>query len=146
MKNERVPVIAASISRYDGMDVLIGEDEKLYIGKQENYHHILSEHTAYYDNSDGRLRFVSENQKLFHFLAGGKGYAISQDEMLRRGCFSINDYAEFAALQKGMLSDFVLIKQLMFGDVPFKPPETPSTCRKKSAPKKSRGQGQTMER
>lgn len=93
MKNERVPIIAASVSRYEGMDVLMGKDE-----------------------------------------------------MLRRGCFSMNDYAEFANLQKGILSDLVLIKQLMFGDVSFKPPETSSMRRKKDAPKKSRGRNQSTER
>lgn len=146
MKNDRIPIIAASISRYEGMDVLIGKDEKLYIGKQENYHTIPAEHTAYYDNSDGSLRFVSTNQKLFHFLSGSDGYVLSQEEMVRCGYLSVHDYTEFAALQSGTLSDLVLKKPLMFDGVPFKPPEKTSIHRKKGAPKKSRGRDRPMER
>ncbi|RKJ39833.1 hypothetical protein D7X94_10435 [Acutalibacter sp. 1XD8-33] len=146
MRNDKIPIIAASISRYEGMDVLIGKDEKLYIGKQENYHTVMSEHTAYYDNSDGSLRFVSINQKLFHILSGSDGYVLSQDEMVRRGYFSVHDYSEFAALQNGTLSDLVLTKLLMFDGIPFKPPEKSSMRRKKGAPKKSRSRGQPMER
>lgn len=146
MKNDKVRIIAASISRYEGMDVLMGADEKIYIGKQENYHHVISEHIAYYDNSDGSLRFVSISQKLFHLLSGSEGYVLSQDEMVRRGYLSVYDYAEFAALQKGILSDLVLIKPLMFDGVPFKPPGKSSLHRKKSTPKKPRGRGQPVER
>lgn len=146
MKNDRVPIIAASISRYEGMDVLMGEDEKIYIGKQKNYHNVLSEHISYYDNSDGSLRFVSANEAIFHLLSGSEGYVLSQDEMVRRGYHSVHDYAEFADLQKGMLSDLVLATPLMFDGIPFKPPEESSMCRKKNAPNKSRGRDRPMER
>ena len=146
MRNDKIPIIAASISRYKGMDVLMGKNEKLYIGKQENYHTAPSEHTAYYDNSDGSLRFVSTNQKLFHFLSGSEGYILSQGEMVRRGYLSVEDYTEFAALQKGALSDLVLIKPLMFDGIPFKPPEKASIRRKKGAPKKARSRDRPMER
>lgn len=146
MGSDRVPIIAALISRYEGMDVLIGEDEKLYIGKRENYHVEPPEYTAYYDNSDKSLLLVSANQKLFYLLGCGEGYVLSQREMLRRSYHSEGDYAEFAALQKGILADLVLTKPLMFDGVPFIPPEEMSMRRKKGPPAKSRNKARPKER
>lgn len=133
MESDRVPIIAALISRYEDMDVLIGKDEKLYLGKRENCHVEPPEYTAYYDNFNKSMRFVSTNKKLFYLLGCGEGYVLSQREMLRCGYHSEGDYAEFAALQKGVLADLVLTKPLLFDGVPFMPLEELPFRRKKGA-------------
>ena len=138
MGNEQVPIIAALISRYKGMVVLVSKDKKIYIGRQESYHVVPPEHIAYYDNSDGSLRFVSTNQKMFHFLGYGDGYIYSQKEMMRRGYHSESDYKEYAALQKDLLSDFTMTKEIDFDGTTFMPPEELPGRRKKGVPSKPR--------
>lgn len=55
---------------------------------------------------------------MYYFLYG-QGWTVSQKEMIDKGVFSEADYAEFARLQKGVLSQLEKIRDIEFGGVPF---------------------------
>lgn len=82
--------------------------ERVYLGKRENY-----DNAGHYDNSDGSLIFVSDNIKMDSFLSGS-GWVLSQQEMIDNGAFTLEDYAEFAALRAGLLSQFVEVREIKF--------------------------------
>lgn len=82
-----VPIKSAVISNYEGMDALVGEDGRVYLGRRENYHSGIGEDTrAWYDNWDGSLQLISDNVKMFHFLYGD-GWVLSQRQMRREHWF-----------------------------------------------------------
>lgn len=108
---------SAAISNYKGMTAFIGYDNKLYLGKSENYL-FRDNGFAYYDNSDKSLTYITDNLTLYPFLHGS-GWVCSQQEMLDNGSFTKGVYAEFDRLQKGVLSQFEQIRELKFADKPF---------------------------
>ena len=113
---------SAAISNYKGMTAFVGCDDKLYLGKSENY--IFSESGfAYYDNSDKSLTYITDNLTLYPFLYRS-GWVCTQQEMLDNGSFTKESYAEFDRLQKGVLSQFEQIWELKFADKPFNYLET----------------------
>ena len=114
---EIVELQAAVISNYEGYVALCQFDrnkrwgqgvERVYLGKRENY-----DNAGHYDNSDGSLIFVSDNIKMDRFLSGS-GWVVSQQEMIDNGAFTPEDYAEFAALRAGLLSQFVEVREIKF--------------------------------
>lgn len=114
---EIVELQAAVISNYEGYVALCQFDrnkrwgqgvERVYLGKRENY-----DNAGHYDNSDGSLIFVSDNIKMDRFLSGS-GWVVSQQEMIDNGAFTLEDYAEFAALRAGLLSQFVEVREIKF--------------------------------
>ena len=118
-----VLITAAAISNYEGMDALVDLDDRVYLGKRENYHPCIGEEThAYYDDSDGSLQLISDNVKMFHFLYG-EGWTLSQRQMRRQHCFTKADYIEFASLRDGVLSHYPLIREVTFSGQPFVPPK-----------------------
>lgn len=130
-----IPIRSASISNYVGMDALVGADDRVYLGKHENYQFTptasLEEPiAAYYDNADGSLQFLSDNLKIYHFLYG-EGWALSQRQMRREHCFTKGDYIEFAHLRDGILSRYPLIREVTFADQPFIPPKAYSRERRR---------------
>ena len=113
---------SAAISNYKGMTAFVGYDNKLYLGKSENY--LFGDNGfAYYDNSDKSLTYITDNLTLYPFLYGS-GWVCSQQEMLDNGSFTKEVYAEFDRLQKGVLSQFEQIRELKFADKPFNYLET----------------------
>ena len=113
---------SAAISNYKGMTAFVGCDDKLYLGKSENY--IFGESGfAYYDNRDKSLTYITDNLTLYPFLYGS-GWVCTQQEMLDNGSFTKEVYAEFDRLQKGVLSQFEQIRELKFADKPFNYLET----------------------
>mgnify|MGYP006990195032 CR=1 FL=1 len=49
------------------MDALVGQDGRVYLGRQENYFPSVEDGVpSYYDNSDNSLQLVSDNAKIFH--------------------------------------------------------------------------------
>ena len=113
---------SAAISNYKGMTAFVGYDNKLYLGKSENY--LFGDNGfAYYDNSDKSLTYITDNLTLYPFLYGS-GWVCSQQEMLDNGSFTKEIYAEFDRLQKGVLSQFEQIRELKFADKPFNYLET----------------------
>lgn len=119
----KIPITAAAISNYEGMDALVDQDDRVYLGKRENYHSCLGEEThAYYDDSDGSLQLISDNVKMFHFLYG-EGWTLSQRQMRRERCFTKADYIEFASLRDGILSHYPMIREVTFAGKPFVPPK-----------------------
>ena len=113
---------SAAISTYKGMTAFVGCDDKLYLGKSENY--IFGESGfAYYDNGDKSLTYITDNLELYPFLYGS-GWVCSQQEMIENGSFTKEIYAEFDRLQKGVLSQFEQIRELKFADKPFNYLET----------------------
>ena len=113
---------SAAISNYKGMTAFVGYDNKLYLGKSENY--LFSDNGfAYYDNSDKSLTYITDNLTLYPFLYGS-GWVCSQQEMLDNGSFTKEIYAEYDRLQKGVLSQFEQIREIRFADKPFNYLET----------------------
>lgn len=102
---------AASISNYENKNgeryVVLSRGEEVYLGKQKNYDR------GRYDNSDDSLIFVSENGKMFSFLSGS-GWTVSQQKLIDNGAFTPEDYAEFAALRVGLLSQFLEVREVKF--------------------------------
>ena len=62
-------IASAAASNYEGMDALVGEDGRVYLGRSENYCPGDGEAPAFYDNSDNSLQLISDNIKMFHFLS-----------------------------------------------------------------------------
>ena len=113
---------SAAISNYKGMTAFVSYDDRLYLGKSENY--LFGDNGfAYYDNSDKSLTYITDNLTLYPFLYGS-GWVCSQQEMLDNGSFTKEVYAEFDRLQKGVLSQFEQIRELKFADKPFNYLET----------------------
>lgn len=64
-----IAIRSATASNYQGMIAMVGEDNRVYLGKPENcYLSPDGEAPAYYDNSDRSLRLISDNIRIFHFL------------------------------------------------------------------------------
>lgn len=123
---KHLPVVAAAVSNYTGMDALIGVNGAVYLGKRENYHrNDAPSGCSYYDNDDGSLCFIFMEQKMFDFLYG-KGFVLSQAEMLHHGLTAEN-YAEYAELRDGVLRQFEQNREICFGNVPFEPPKQERT-------------------
>ena len=113
---------SAAISNYKGMTAFVGCDDKLYLGKSENY--IFGESGfAYYDNGDKSLTYITDNLELYPFLYGS-GWVCSQQEMIENGSFTKEIYAEYDRLQKGVLSQFEQIRTVKFAGEPFNYLET----------------------
>lgn len=113
---------SAAISNYKGMTAFVGCDDKLYLGKSENY--IFGESGfAYYDNGDKSLTYITDNLELYPFLYGS-GWVCSQQEMIENGSFTKEIYAEYERLQKGVLSQFEQIRTVKFAGEPFNYLET----------------------
>lgn len=107
-------ITAAAKSRYDGMVALFTMDDKIYIGKSENY-----DNKGHYDNADNSLLYVSECQAAFTFLSS-EGCIYPQDEALNRGIYTKEEYEEFSRitdflLQAGLTPE----KEFCFADKPF---------------------------
>ncbi len=116
-------IASAAVSNYEGMDALVGQDGRVYLGRRENYHSGIEDGTAaVYDNSDGSLQLISDNVKMFHFLYG-EGWPLSQRQMRRERCFTKADYIEFASLRDGVLSRYRPIREVTFAGKPFAPPK-----------------------
>lgn len=120
MNYKIIEIVSAINSNYVGMVALVDENDKVYLGKKENYHFTPGE-PAYYDNKDNSLCFISNNSKIFSFLYG-TGWVLSQKEMLEHG-FTMDLYKEFNSLQKGILKDFKIHTEIHFKDKPFLSPE-----------------------
>ena len=84
-------IASAAASNYEGMDALVGEDGRVYLGRSENYCPGDGEAPAFYDNSDNSLQLISDNIKMFHFLYG-EGWPVSQRQMRRERCFTKAEY------------------------------------------------------
>lgn len=120
---EEVLIASATASNYEGMDALVGQDGRVYLGRRDYYHDGTdSSSPAYYDNSDGSLQLISDNIKMFHFLYG-EGWGISQRQLRRKRCFTKADYIEFASLRDGVLSRYQPIREVTFAGKPFTPPK-----------------------
>ncbi len=116
-------IASAAVSNYEGMDALVGQDGRVYLGRRENYHSGIEDNTAaVYDNSDGSLQLISDNVRMFHFLYG-EGWSLSQRQMRRERCFTKADYIEFASLRDGVLSRYRPIREVTFAGKPFAPPK-----------------------
>lgn len=104
---------SAALSNYEGYVSLCQFDrdkpcgqgvERVYLGKRENY-----DNAGHYDNSDDSLIYVSDNLNMDDFLSSS-GWVLSQQEMIDKGFFTVEDYAEFAALRSGPLKQFKEIR------------------------------------
>lgn len=116
-------IASAAASNYEGMDALVGQDGRVYLGRRENYHSGIEDGAAaVYDNSDSSLQLISDNVKMFHFLYG-EGWPLSQRQMRRERCFTKADYIEFASLRDGVLSRYRPIREVTFAGKPFAPPK-----------------------
>ncbi|CUU82697.1 Domain of uncharacterised function (DUF955) [Campylobacter hyointestinalis subsp. hyointestinalis] len=107
-------ITAAAKSRYDGMVALFTMDDKIYIGKSENY-----DNKGHYDNKDNSLLYVSDCQAAFTFLSS-EGCIYPQDEALNRGIYTREDYEEFSRItdfltQAGLTPE----KEFYFDGKPF---------------------------
>lgn len=120
MGPDAVMIRSAVHSNYAGMVAMVGMDDKVYLGKAENYHY-GDGLPARYDNRDGSLRLISERPDMYYFLYG-EGWVHSQAEMLGRG-LTMEQYAEFARLRDGVLKQFEPRREILFAGQPFQPPE-----------------------
>ena len=107
-------ITAASLSRYDGMTALFTMDDKIYIGKSENY-----DNKGHYDNTDNSLLYVSDCQHAFTFLTS-EGCIYPQDEALKKGIYTQEDYKEFSRITDFLSqAGFTPAKEFCFDGKPF---------------------------
>ena len=107
-------ITAAAKSRYDGMVALFTMDDKIYIGKSENY-----DNKGHYDNTDNSLLYVSGCQAAFTFLSS-EGCIYPQDEALNRGIYTREDYEEFSRITDFLTqAGLTPIKEFYFDGKPF---------------------------
>ncbi len=107
-------ITAASKSRYDGMVALFTMDDKIHIGKSENY-----DNKGHYDNTDNSLLYVSDCQAVFTFLTS-EGCIHSQDEALKQGVYTKEDYKEFSRITDFLTqAGFTPEKEFCFDGKPF---------------------------
>ena len=107
-------ITAASKSRYDGMVALFTMDDKIHIGKSENY-----DNKGHYDNTDNSLLYVSDCQAAFTFLTS-EGCIHPQDEALKQGIYTQEDYKEFARITDFLAqAGFTPEKEFCFDGKPF---------------------------
>lgn len=116
-----VEIRSAVHSNYAGMVAMLGADNRVYLGKEERYHHQEGQ-KAFYDDQDGSLCFVSDQPDMYYFLYG-EGWAHTQEEMLDRG-LTMRQYEEFARIREGVLSQFVARREILFDGQPFQIPES----------------------
>ena len=117
-----VHIRSAVISNYRGYTAFIGTDDKVYLGRSENYlHNKENGFLPFYNNTDNSLVFISDNEKMYAFLYGS-GWIVSQQEMIEHGAFSLKDYAEYAALNEGVLSGFDKTREIKFDGKSFSYP------------------------
>ena len=107
------------------MEVFVGRNGNVYNGYRENY-----DNHGHYDNRDSSMLFLSENPKMFDLLRG-EGYTMSQEEMLRQGIFTREDFREFDFLRTQMLSHLTPTREILFAGKPFQP-ENPLETTEKS--------------
>lgn len=115
-----VELRSAVHSNYAGMVAMLGADNRVYLGKTENYQHNYDQ-PDYYDNRDGSMCFVTDQPDMYYFLYG-EGWAKSQEAMLEHG-LTMEQYVEFARLRDGVLRQFEPRRELLFAGRPFQPPE-----------------------
>lgn len=107
-------ITAAAKSRYDGMVALFTMNDKIYIGKSENY-----DNKGHYDNKDNSLLYVSDCQAAFTFLSS-EGCIYPQDEALNRGIYTKEDYEEFSRITDFLSqAGFTPEKEFCFDKKPF---------------------------
>ena len=107
-------ITAAAKSRYDGMVALFTMDDKIYFGKSENY-----DNKGHYDNKDNSLLYVTDCQAAFTFLSS-EGCIHSQDEALKQGIYTKEDYEEFSRITDFLSqAGFTPEKEFFFADKPF---------------------------
>ena len=107
-------ITAAAKSRYDGMVALFTMDDKIYIGKSENY-----DNKGHYDNKDNSLLYVTDCQAAFTFLSS-EGCIHSQDEALKQGIYTKEEYEEFSRITDFLSqAGFTPEKEFFFADKPF---------------------------
>lgn len=115
MNDNKVKIISACRSNYEGMTALVDSKDRVYLGKSKNYHFIPGQE-AYYDNEDNSLCLISNNSEIFCFLYGS-GWVLSQEEMLKY--FTMELYEEFDKLQNGILKQFKRKQEITFKDKTF---------------------------
>lgn len=110
-REAQIQVQAASMSSIPGYIVMSQFDrdgqtpgEKVYLGLEENY--TTEGGTGIYDNSDNSLVYISDNPKMYDFFDSGRGWTLSQQEMIDRGVFTAADYAEYDRIQRELIADF----------------------------------------
>ncbi len=107
-------ITAAAKSRYDGMVALFTMDDKIYMGKSENY-----DNKGHYDNKDNSLLYVTDCQAAFTFLSS-EGCTYPQDEALNRGIYTKEEYEEFSRITDFLSqAGFTPEKDFFFADKPF---------------------------
>ena len=107
-------ITAAAKTRYEGMTALYTMDDKIYIGKSENY-----DNKGHYDNSDNSLLYVSDCHAAFTFLSS-EGCTDTQEEALNRGIYTNEDYEEFSRITDFLSqAGFTPEKEFFFADKPF---------------------------
>ncbi len=96
------------------MVALFTMDDKIYIGKSENY-----DNKGHYDNKDNSLLYVSDCQAAFTFLSS-EGCTYPQDEALNRGIYTREEYGEFSRITDFLAqAGFTPEKEFFFADKPF---------------------------
>lgn len=115
-----VEIRSAVHSNYAGMVVMLGADNRVYLGREEHYSYQDGQ-PGRYDNRDGSLLLVSDQPDIYYFLYG-EGWAHAQEEMLERG-LTMQQYQEFARLREGVLSQLTVTREILFAGQPFQAPE-----------------------
>ena len=116
---KEIKMAVAAVSNYKGMTAFLDKNNYVYLGKSENCHR---EEISYYDNSDKSVLFVSDNEKILYFLCG-KGWSVSQQDMIDKGYHTKETYEEFDRVQKTVLNDLPYkdgFDGIKFNGEPFK--------------------------
>ena len=113
-EHDTARITAAAKTRYEGMTALYTMDDKIYIGKSENY-----DNKGHYDNSNNSLLYVSDCHAAFTFLSS-EGCTDTQEEALNRGIYTKEDYEEFSRITDFLSqAGFTPEKEFFFADKPF---------------------------
>ncbi len=113
-EHDTARITAAAKTRYEGMTALYTMDDKIYIGKSENY-----DNKGHYDNSDNSLLYVTDCHAAFTFLSS-EGCTYPQDEALNRGIYTKEEYEELSRITDFLSqAGFTPEKEFFFADKPF---------------------------
>ena len=110
LRQDEITVVSAVKSNYEGMIACMSADNKIFLGKAENY-----DNRGHFDNTDRSMVFVSDQPKVYSLLYG-TGFVKTKQECLDNHIFSADTFAEYDRIKTGVLSQFHPIREQFFGE------------------------------
>lgn len=107
---------ASQCPRYKGIDAFITQDDRVYIGKPENY-----DNQGRYNNADHSLIHIADGQRAWNFIRF-TGLTLTAEEAVKSLNYTEKDFAEMTRIENALKDAGVeRIAPYTFADVPFMP-------------------------